>query len=104
MLLDQNEAVHRLAGVYVYPHHVDEYGKTMLDMSITTRRFIIVFAHQLVSKVLLAPTVTKDGPTFTEDYSDVCIHTRSTLSQKCVHHTNTIKCILSALFMLQIIS
>ena len=30
------------------------------------------------------------------------IHARSTLSQKCVHHTNAIKCILSALFMLEI--
>ena len=63
--------MHRLAGVYVYPHYVDEYGRTRLDMSITTRRFVIFFAHQLVSKVLLAPNLTKEGRTFTEDYSDV---------------------------------
>ena len=53
---------------------VDEYGRTRLDMSTTTRRFVIGFAHQLVSKVLLAPTVTKDGPTFTEYYFNVFRH------------------------------
>jgi hypothetical protein len=40
-------------------------------MSTARRRFVVFFAHQLVSKVLLAPQVTKVGRTFTEDYSDV---------------------------------
>ena len=40
-------------------------------MDKASRRAILVFAHQLVSNVTLAPQVTKRGRGFFEDYSDV---------------------------------
>jgi len=71
LLVEQGEAVHRLADVFVYPHPVDEHGRTRLNMDKASRCATLVFAHQLVSKVTLAAQVTKRGRAFLEDYSDV---------------------------------
>ena len=62
--------------LYIYPHHIDEYmyvGGRGLIIWVSRHADLSLFllSNWYPRSCLLAPNVTKDGPTFTKDYSDV---------------------------------